>query len=510
MGRSCFALQVSGYSTIEINKDLDPDHIVQIDGHVNFVNGNGTSGDGEVYLGLTNKDSYLNGSVYYSESQFGDLGCATPNSGLNMTLANGAARYVREALKNSDIVTKFTLNSGIVDMTALKREDEFDGSVSEVSIYSLSGEGRLVIIPTMTAENENGIAAAAHLTVASATNPDMAVEFDGFDPGTFNSAEARTAAIRELITGINIQNKDSEYAYKVTTPEGDVLGALTWEVSALEGDAWHIANVTETPNQKLEDLRGLESVAFVDWRQRTDRLNERMGDVRHGSKAGVWARLHGSDFAWGDERVDINSRSVQVGATQGDAWDVAIYAMRRAESGGYISLLGRAGYMTYDVESSVMDTKLRSVGVGLSAEAGHTFEVSSYFFVEPQLQVAYGYLQGKDSTTSNGVHLNVNHSQTLTGRAGVRAGVDLPKEAGSLWLVASAHYDALGDVDAVAFKDEAIANLHESLGGAWVSYGLGADFKLGENGRFNASLGRTTGGEVSESLRYSVGVRWLF
>ena len=88
---------------------------------------------------------------------------------------------------------------------------------------------------------------------------------------------------------------------------------------------------------------------------------------------------------------------------------------------------------------------------------------------------------------------------------GVRTGFEFPEKAGTIYAMLSYSYDFLGDADGTASQGGLHEALNEDLGGGWVSYGIGAQFKLGDNAFAYGELERTSGGEIeSVSLQ-----RWI-
>lgn len=82
-------------------------------------------------------------------------------------------------------------------------------------------------------------------------------------------------------------------------------------------------------------------------------------------------------------------------------------------------------------------------------------------------------------------------------------------DAGTIYAHASYSYDFLGDADATASNNVASTRLDEDLGG-WVTYGIGGQFRLGENTVAYGELERTTGGDVENPWAFNIGIRHLF
>ena len=84
------------------------------------------------------------------------------------------------------------------------------------------------------------------------------------------------------------------------------------------------------------------------------------------------------------------------------------------------------------------------------------------------------------ATALNGVKIEQDDYQNLITRIAFRTGFDFPNEAGTIYAHASYSYDFLGEADGTASQNGLRASLVEDLGGGWVTYGIGGQFRLGE------------------------------
>ena len=314
--------------------------------------------------------------------------------------------------------------------------------------------------------------------------------------------------------------------------EGNIKGAMTFKQDA-NGKTAYTAD-----NAKLESFKGVNASALVQWRNQINHLTKRLGDVRHQSgDIGAWARVYGGEYKWGDtNRVDMQTTTVQVGGDarvgdwivggafsysdssydldngegDGDMYSLAVYGTRMFEKGSYVDFVARYGYIKNDLQAGNMDVNFDSNAFSLSVEGGHTFKFMERAYVEPQIEVTYGFAQGDDSTASNGVKIEQDDYQNLITRIGFRTGFDFPKDAGTIYAHASYSYDFLGEADGTASQDGLRASLDEDLGGGWVTYGIGGQFRMGESTFAYGELERSTGGDVDNPWAFNVGLRHLF
>ena len=164
-----------------------------------------------------------------------------------------------------------------------------------------------------------------------------------------------------------------------------------------------------------------------------------------------------------------------------------------------------------DITAENMFVDTSSNAFGLSVEGGHQFRFLQQAYIEPQIELAYGVVTGDDDTASNGVKIDQDDYQSLVTRVGFRTGFDFPENAGTFYAHVSYSYDFLGDADATAVKaGTPSVNLDEDLGGGWVTYGIGGQFRLGQSTFAYGVLERSSGGDVENPWAFNVGFRHVF
>lgn len=213
----------------------------------------------------------------------------------------------------------------------------------------------------------------------------------------------------------------------------------------------------------------------------------------------------GGAFSYTDSDADLVK-----GQAKGDSYSLAAYATYMADGGSYLDLIARYGYLDNELTSGNMSVDTKSNAFSLSVETGHMFRIMEQAYIEPQIEVTYGFISGDDATASNGVRLDQDDFQSLITRVGVRTGFEFPEKAGTIYAMLSYSYDFLGDADGTASQGGLHEALNEDLGGGWVSYGIGAQFKLGDNAFAYGELERTSGGEIDNPYLFNVGFRWNF
>ena len=173
-------------------------------------------------------------------------------------------------------------------------------------------------------------------------------------------------------------------------------------------------------------------------------------------------------------------------------------------------MIARYGYLKNDIYAGNMVLDTSSNAFSLSLEGWHQFRFKEQAYIEPQTELTYGFTSGDDATASNGVKIDQDDYQNFITRVGLRTGFDLPEKAGTVYAMLSYSYDFMGDADGTASKGSLRQDISEDLGGGWVTYGIGAQFRLGDQAYAYGELERTSGGDVVNPYLFNVGLRWNF
>lgn len=145
-----------------------------------------------------------------------------------------------------------------------------------------------------------------------------------------------------------------------------------------------------------------------------------------------------------------------------------------------------------------------------SIEAGHRFHPVNAFFIEPQIEFMYGRVESVDYTTSANYGVKKDAAESLIGRAGFMAGLELPKDKGNVYIRTSVLHDWKGEAGYTYSFEGHSRSLSEDLGGTWYEYSLGANFNATKNLHLYADIEAADGGEVDTDYRVNLGARWSF
>ena len=319
--------------------------------------------------------------------------------------------------------------------------------------------------------------------------------------------------------------------------EGLVAGEKTAQLT--EEGKIDETTVTEKTNSVMESsLEMAASMPLAMNRILTNDVRKRMGDLRATNGThGAWARYDGGKLS-GENGLDSEFHTIQVGVdtvasadaprvgvafayTDGDmdyvrnssdmqAYSLAGYATWMADNGMFLDTVVRMSKFDNDL---TVDGRLKgqmdSLAVGVSAEGGWRFDLTDMFYVEPQAEVAYTYINGDDFTLGEASY-KVEGLDSLTGRLGFASGIKCPSNKGDVYLRASVVHEFLGDSKITGTASGSTGIVEIDGEDTWVEYGLGANFNLTDTTYFWADVERTAGGVLDTDWRATVGVRYSF
>ena len=173
----------------------------------------------------------------------------------------------------------------------------------------------------------------------------------------------------------------------------------------------------------------------------------------------------------------------------------------------FYDVIGRVAKADTDVTiDGYKKGSMDNLAVSLSGEFGWRFDVTDSFYVEPQTELTYTYIDSDKLTLSSGHEYKIDSLDSLVGRVGFAAGFKCPSNYGDVYVRASAVHEFLGD--ATVHGGDVI---HEVDGeDTWVEFGLGANFNINRSTYVYADIERTEGAAIDEDWRANVGVRYSF
>lgn len=376
--------------------------------------------------------------------------------------------------------------------------------------------------------------------------------------GNENTPDADKPLI-DSITGSGSVNDDvagdlNELASMVTV--GGTSGAEVLKNTDLKlesGDVFGETTGTINKEGKLEDVKtsvNMNNVRIAEFAMRTpmqiariesNDLRKRLGDIRSSEGAtGVWARYDGGRFSGGEFENKFNK--VQVGAdtalaaygsrlglsfsyTQGDAdmsgmsgisadtdaYSLAAYGMWFGEAGQFVDVIGRVGTVDTDLATRTYKTNYDQLMLSLSGEFGWRFDLTDTFYAEPSAELTYTRVDG-ETFKANSNTLGIDDYDSMVGRIGATAGLNCSQGRGGVYARFGVAHEFMGDGRFTAVNAAGTAADPIEVDGkdTWVEYAVGANFNITKQTYVWADLERTSGAEVDEDWRATIGVRHAF
>ncbi len=381
-------------------------------------------------------------------------------------------------------------------------------------------EGVTVVLDDLTAQavNLGTVSGTGLLTRAASGKANDSME---------SEAAAAVALIDAFMDGA-IKTDD----YVVRT--GIVSDGLAFNVT----DSGDMTGIEKLRNPFVESLSFASTLSASSWRHEIHSLNQRMGQLRDTPDGvGAWARVYGSELEYGTKSASTENITLQVGSdistgdwkfgvaahyTDGESdyhngsaeiknYGFALYGVWLAPGGSYLDLVAKYSRLDNDFTLDSHKGSYNNNAFSVSAEVGHKFKFADdRIFVEPQIEVAYGYMTSADYTTDDGIRVDQENFRSLIGRVGVRTGYMLPNNKGSVYARVSGNYDFKGEMNARYYGGGRMNSSFEDIGGSWVEYGIGASYNWTDNTYTFIDLERSSGGEVKENYRWNIGLRHVF
>ena len=298
-------------------------------------------------------------------------------------------------------------------------------------------------------------------------------------------------------------------------------------------------------------------------------LRTRLGEVRYGSQDGAWVKvfskkdtvktsfrqdaygfnigadrlvncnednawLVGGAFRYGQAEQDGVVNALVTGKL--DEYSVKAYAAWMKDNGAYADFVAQAGRYEQEINGTdntglkVSHASYSTYGYGLSVEVGHMLSFRetvddrqwyNHFFLEPQLQLAFFHVQGKDYKTSTGLAVSQGNAEFLTGRVGLVLGKkfnygtvdDLDRRYFQVALLGGVKHEFLGGDQTISYTgvDGAKASVHAGdIDGTRFYYGVNCDWQVTDNFRLYAQASREEGDRYTKDYDISIGGKLLF
>lgn len=341
--------------------------------------------------------------------------------------------------------------------------------------------------------------------------------------------------VAKLFNSINITGLDSGK----TTPDEVSVEEGTWGNSLLVTDNGNGNYSTQvlSENSLLRSAKDLALTNALVWRSELTSLSDRMGTLRtHPESTGAWARYTGGNLEGNGVDFDFNSieigfdtpvtdtmtLGVSFGYTKGDSdlvsgsadtdsYKLGLYATYMHEAGSFLDAMLKVGRIdaSYDLNNGVTESgDYMYTGVIAGIETGHRWTLNQ-FYVEPQIQLTYSYLQAETYSTAIRT-VDFDSTKSLIGRIGFMTGMNFAQDKGSAYLKASYNHDFLGDMTGRFYSATHNISFSEELDQNWGEVSLGASYSMTDSLNGFVDVSRTFGGDIDQKWRVNLGARYQF
>lgn len=349
-----------------------------------------------------------------------------------------------------------------------------------------------------------------------------------------DSADTASGAVENVLNALDFGGATAPVD-TITVEEGELAPGFT---ASPNGEGGFV--VTEgAPNTRQDAYRSVRVLNLATLRHETNDLSKRMGELRLSPEGvGSWARIYGTEMEYGAQSITTRNTSIQIGTDVdvGSGWKVGaaysytksefsggandgdsdlhaagIYGAWTSESGRFADFMLKAGKLSTDFRLNGYDGSYDNLVVIASAEYGRLFKPADPVFIEPQVELTYAWVPGDDFRAGRTVTVHQDDYQSLIGRLGVRAGFEFPNERGTVYARLSGAYEMMGEDEYRAVADAGRTEvIRTDLGGGWIEYALGANFRLTQNTYAWVDLEKSAGGDVRENYRYTLGCRYVW
>ena len=335
---------------------------------------------------------------------------------------------------------------------------------------------------------------------------------------------------RFLVNGYDLLETDetinADAIENFTVEEGEVMGAAT-----LNSDG----TITTTANQGNTGIKDIVATGLISWRYEMNDMNKRMGELRNANgEHGVWVRMVRGETEYNsvknqynqyqlgyDEKLSVDpSWTVGVALSYTEADNnfskgtgestnkaLSIYGSKLNDDGTFIDLIAKYARLENDFDLGTAKGDYDTNGYSFSAEYGKRIQQGNGLWIEPQVELTYGQVDGATYMVG-GRTVNQDNMESLIGRVGFSLGKDISK--GNVYARASYLYDFEGETSATFSKGIATDSFEQDLGGGWWEVGVGANINLSKATYIYADIEKTFGGEVDTNWQWNLGVRYSF
>lgn len=493
---------------------------------------------GKISADYNTSDSYLLGKVTTDNGE-------TTDSSTTLNFKNGGQWLVT----GDSNVTNVDFSGGIINMTQNSK-----GNAHQVSIdKALNGSGTFMMDLKYLGNSVDTYKNASDSDFVYIHGGDGSTQQLSFTPGGDNLGSMHSG---DKLYFAEIANGAANFASDTVTNANksgiyDQQFMINSEGTSSNYKDWFITCLGNTVNPNGDTPIASHHAGFALWRD-DDTLLKRLGELRYSSpdeqvEDGIWARLIGkklsyqhSDYGFvthaktlevGYDKKKLTKdqkgtwwRGVALGHTWGrtdfnggsgdnDFTDFKYYSTNIRQHDHYMDFVARIGRLDSDYDTNYGDhADYKNWAGSLSIEYGRKKKINKRnWYIEPQSQLTYSYIWGRDYTTKNGISVHQDDADSLVGRLGFvlsREFGDKRPDHNRLYLKASVLHEFLGNNN--DYLDYNGTYLHDDvdLDGTWYILGAGFNADISNNCNFYFDIEKAYNSDIDLSYRVEGGFRW--
>lgn len=300
---------------------------------------------------------------------------------------------------------------------------------------------------------------------------------------------------------------------------------------------WYVNALAATVNRETAALNSANEVVYGSWRNSIDTLQQRLGEVKLGAENGIWVRTFGGESAGTAFKNKYHTYQIGYDITTDDSWilglayeymkgnvsydsgngdnslgAVSLYGTKLNKDGSSFDIVAKRGHIHGDVDAygrQPDSVDYKTDATSLSVEYGKRIECSSDWYVEPQVQMTYGRINGYDYVSDKGIRTAYDDMDSLIGRIGFAVGKQY--QNGDLYFKASALHEFCGSstVNMIDKLGETYTSEND-YGDTWFELGLGGSVALSKNSHLYGDVERSFGADIQKKWQVNAGLRFIF
>ena len=507
-----------------------------------YITGNVVAAGGIVSLDLNTAGSYLTGTTSVSDGTVSldsslDRAAAADSTGtLDLTLGNGTVWNVTDDSSLTNLTNNDTVNMADSSRTG-----------QQVTAKTLSGTGTLAMdLDWLSNQGTKGVTANSdYLTVTdSATGTQKLVS----DPTVMNLDKM---GVNDRLYVAELNNSDATLTSSIqqrNVNKGhlyDYIIGLTHETTGDTTD-WYFGSVDKVESNVVP-AANVQNRTLFDMATNMDTLNKRLGEARYadGEDAGMWARWtyrhlgrdsyngHSNRFELGWDTVkqgadDSSLRqglsfsylrsqtSFDTGNGKYKGYTGSFYQTWLGQKGHYLDVVGRIGRLNGEGTTRLIngDESKSSFGTWYqqaSVEWGRKKDLRDSWYVEPQGQLQYTHINGRDYRTNDGVGMDFDSVHSLIGRLGFRFGKDIDAQK-SWYIKADILHEFAGNRTFDLTSLDGLERIHydKTNHDTWYDVGAGLTAELSHDRSLWFEFERTFNGSYGRDWELNAGMTWRF